>query len=80
MRLRGRLARVIEVEVRGGRGVAAPVDDDEVAVEVTTAVALFWRAMAGRITSDAFLRASATTVRGDLELAHRWARGMVIVP
>jgi hypothetical protein len=48
-------------------------------MELTTPVALFWRRAAGRISADAFLRASATDVRGDEELARSFAEALAIM-
>jgi uncharacterized protein (TIGR03083 family) len=78
--LLGRLGRTVQVQVRDGRGVAIPSSDEVPAVELTTAVALFWRRMAGRINAEAFLKASATDVRGDRSLATRLADGLSVLP
>ncbi len=75
----GRAGRSVTVAVEDGRARAVPSVDGEVAVEVTTPVALFWRRAAGRITADAFLRASATDVRGDREAARAFAEGLAIM-
>jgi hypothetical protein len=40
---------------------------------------LFWRRAAGRISADAFLKASATDIRGDKELAVALAEGLSIM-
>ncbi len=75
----GRLARSVSLTVVAGR--AAPVEFLENApdLEVTTPVALFWRRGAGRIGAEAFLRASATDVRGSRELATRFAEGLSVI-
>ncbi len=78
--LTGALARSVQVEVRQGRGVAVPATDVIPLVELSTAVELFWRVMAGRINAEAFLAASATDVRGDRELARRLAASLNVVP
>jgi uncharacterized protein (TIGR03083 family) len=78
--LNGRSARTFEVAVVGGRGVAVPVTDEPVTVSLLTAPALFWRRCAGRINAEAFLRASATDVRGDRRLVERLAQEMVVIP
>jgi uncharacterized protein (TIGR03083 family) len=76
----GRLGRSVQVQVRDGRGEAVPATDEVPRVELSTAVALFWRRMAGRINAEAFLRASATDVRGDRELAQRLAESLNVLP
>jgi len=76
----GHAGRSIQIEVQAGRGTAMPVSAREPDVEVTTAVGLFWRRMAGRINAEAFLRASATDIRGDRGWAQRLAQGMTVVP
>jgi uncharacterized protein (TIGR03083 family) len=76
----GRLGRAVQVQVRDGRGVAVPTTDEVPRVELSTAVALFWRRMAGRINAEAFLGASATDVRGDRELAQRLAESLNVLP
>ena len=76
----GRLGRSIQVQVRDGRGVAAGTTRERPQLELTTAVALFWRRAAGRINAQAFLNASATDVRGDRQLAQRLAQGLNVTP
>jgi uncharacterized protein (TIGR03083 family) len=76
----GRMGRSVQVVVRGGRGEAVAATDETPDVEVTTAVAMFWRRMAGRINAEAFLKASATDVRGDRKLATRLADAMAVMP
>ena len=76
----GRLGRSIQVQVRAGRGKAVATTDQVPRVELSTAVALFWRRMAGRINAEAFLGASATDVRGDHELAWRMAESLDVLP
>ncbi len=76
----GRLGRSVQVEVKGGRGVAVERTDEAPNLELTTAVALFWRRAAGRINAEAFLGASATDVRGDRELARRLAEALNVTP
>jgi hypothetical protein len=78
--LRGRQGRSIQVQVRDARGVAMPSSDEVPAVELSTAVALFWRRMAGRINAEAFLGASATVVRGDRSLTRRLAEALNVLP
>jgi uncharacterized protein (TIGR03083 family) len=75
----GRLARSVQVLVREGRGVAVASSAEVPLVEVTTAVALFWRRMAGRINAEAFLGASATDLRGDRDLGRRLAEAMCVL-
>lgn len=77
--LTGRLARTVLIGVEEGRARALASADAEPELEITTPVALFWRRAAGRVTADAFLRASATDVRGDKELARAFAEGLVIM-
>jgi uncharacterized protein (TIGR03083 family) len=77
--LSGRLARSILIGVEGGRASARAASDDVPTVELTTAVALFWRRAAGRITTEAFLSASATDVRGDRELATAIVEGLNVM-
>jgi len=77
--LSGRLGRTVLLGVRGGRARALEHLTSAPALELTTPVALFWRRAAGRISADAFLRASATDVRGDRELARRVAEGLAIL-
>jgi len=76
----GRLGRSVQVQVRDGRGVAVAASSEVPSVEITTAVALFWRRMAGRINAEAFVAASATDVRGDRSLAQRLAESLNVVP
>ncbi|MDH2903958.1 MAG: maleylpyruvate isomerase family mycothiol-dependent enzyme [Actinomycetota bacterium] len=76
----GRLGRSIQVQVRGGRGAAVSSTEEVPLVEVTTAVALFWRRMSGRINAEAFVRASATDLRGDRDLAWRLAESLNVMP
>ena len=78
--LAGRLGRSIQVQVRNGRGEAVAALKDVPRVELSTAVALFWRRMAGRINAEAFIGASATDVRGDRELAQRLAAALNVLP
>jgi hypothetical protein len=75
----GRLARSVQVLVREGRGVAVASSAVVPLVELTTAVALFWRRMAGRINAEAFLGASATDLRGDRVLGRRLAEAMRVL-
>jgi uncharacterized protein (TIGR03083 family) len=76
----GRLGRSVQVLVTGGRGVAVACTDEVPHLELTTAVALYWRRAAGRINAEAFLDASATDVRGDRELARRLAEALNVMP
>lgn len=76
----GRLGRSVQVAVHGGRGVAVSASNETPLVELTTVVALFWRRMAGRINAEAFLRASATDVRGYRTWAQCVADGLNVVP
>ncbi|MGP8010675.1 MAG: hypothetical protein ACLPKZ_10545, partial [Acidimicrobiales bacterium] len=77
--LSGRLARTILLGVENGRAVPLVDIAETPNLELTTAVAMFWRRAAGRISADAFLRASATDVRGDKELASALAEGLAIM-
>ncbi len=79
LNLSGRLARLVLIEMIDGRATpvsraARPAD-----LEISTPVALFWRRAAGRISAEAFLNASATDVRGDRDLARRFAESLVIM-
>jgi hypothetical protein len=76
----GRLGRTVLIDVQDAKGVAVASARRSPTVELTTASALFWRRCAGRISAEAFLRASATDVRGDLRLAERLAHSMVVIP
>ncbi len=76
----GRLGRSIQVRISDGRGVAVASSDEVPTLEMTTAVALFWRRAAGRINAEAFLAASATDVRGDRQLAVRLAEALNVTP
>ena len=78
--LMGRLGRSVQVVVRDGRGAAVPSTDEMPTVELTTVVALFWRRMAGRINAEAFLKASATDVRGDRDVAQRLGDALNVMP
>jgi uncharacterized protein (TIGR03083 family) len=77
--LSGRLARTILLVVEDGRARALEASAEEPDLEVTTPVALFWRRAAGRVSADAFLRASSTDSRGDLDLARAFAEGLAIM-
>lgn len=77
--LEGRLARSTTISVLEGRARAVEVSRKDPDVEITTPVALFWRRMAGRISSQDFLGANATHVSGDDALARRVAEAMVIM-
>jgi uncharacterized protein (TIGR03083 family) len=77
--LSGRQARTIFLEVRDGRASALTSLPQPATLEVSTPVALFWRRCAGRISDDAFLRASATDVRGDRSLAESLAANLNIM-
>jgi hypothetical protein len=77
--LSGRLARTVLLGVQDGRASALETSAEQPDLELSTAVALFWRRAAGRISADAFLRASATDVRGDEELAVALAEGLAIM-
>jgi uncharacterized protein (TIGR03083 family) len=77
--LSGRLARTVLLGVKDGRAVPLEASAETPDLELTTAVALFWRRAAGRISAEAFLRASATDVRGDEELAFALAEGLAIM-
>jgi uncharacterized protein (TIGR03083 family) len=77
--LSGRLARSILIGVENGRANALERTSDAPTMELTTPVALFWRRAAGRISAEAFLRASATDVRGDEELARSFADALAIM-
>ncbi len=75
----GRLARSVQVEVRDGRGIAVASSDAVPSVELTTAVALFWRRMAGRINAEALVDASATDLRGERHLSRGLAEAMHVL-
>ena len=77
--LTGRLARTIFLEVRDGRAVALATCDDVPDLELTTPIAIFWRRTAGRISAQAFLNASASTVHGDHALAQNFAEALSIM-
>jgi uncharacterized protein (TIGR03083 family) len=77
--LSGRLARTVLLGVKDGRASALETSEHTPDLELSTAVALFWRRAAGRISAEAFLRASATDVRGDEELASALAEGLAIM-
>jgi uncharacterized protein (TIGR03083 family) len=77
--LSGRLARTVLLGVQDGRASALEARDQIPNLELSTAVALFWRRAAGRISAEAFLRASATDVRGDVQLASALAEGLAIM-
>ncbi|MHB8380411.1 MAG: maleylpyruvate isomerase family mycothiol-dependent enzyme [Acidimicrobiales bacterium] len=79
LNLSGRLARTVLIGVEDGRARALEGTDVVPDLEITTPVALFWRRAAGRVTADAFLRASATDVRGDKALARAFADSLVIM-
>lgn len=74
----GHSARSTDIVVADGRAKAAdsPGEPD---VEITTPAPLFWRRCAGRISAESFLRASATDVRGDRQLAVAIADGLAIM-
>jgi uncharacterized protein (TIGR03083 family) len=77
--LTGRLARTVLLRVDGGRAKAVESMSETPSLELTTPVALFWRRAAGRISAAAFLRASATVVQGDVDLAVALADGLVVM-
>jgi uncharacterized protein (TIGR03083 family) len=77
--LSGRLARSILIGVESGRAHALERTGDPPTLELTTPVALFWRRAAGRISAEAFLRASVTDVRGDEELAGSFAEALAVM-
>ncbi|HWD96332.1 MAG TPA: maleylpyruvate isomerase family mycothiol-dependent enzyme [Acidimicrobiales bacterium] len=77
--LSGRLARSILIGVENGRASALERTSEVPTMELTTPVALFWRRAAGRISAEAFLRASATDVRGDEALAGSFAEALRIM-
>jgi hypothetical protein len=77
--LSGRLARTIVLGVHDGRALAEAASDVVPTVEITTPVAIFWRRMAGRISAEAFLTASASDVRGDRALARNFADALSIM-
>jgi len=68
------------VVVREGRGLAVEATEETPLLEISTATALFWRRGAGRINAEAFLRASATDVRGDHDLARAFAEALNVTP
>lgn len=77
--LTGRLARSVLLVVDGGRARSLEVSDATPTMELTTPVALFWRRAAGRVSAAAFVRASATDVRGDRTLAVAFAEALNIM-
>ena len=77
--LTGRLARSVLLGVEDGRARALEASEEVPDLELTTAVAIFWRRAAGRISPEAFLAASATEVRGDGALAVALAEGLAIM-
>ncbi len=79
IKLSGRLARSILIGVENGRASALERSSDPPTLELTTPVALFWRRAAGRISAEAFLRASATDVRGNETLAVTFADALAIM-
>jgi len=79
LNLSGRLARTVLIGVQAGRAEALSDSAQAPSIEVTTPVALFWRRAAGRISAEAFLRASATDVRGDPALARALAESLNIM-
>jgi len=79
MNIAGRSARVVMVRVEEGRGLPVTSTAQTPDVEITTAAALFWRRCAGRISAEAFLRASATDVRGDRVRAIAFTNTLVSV-
>ena len=80
LNIMGRTARTVRLRVVNARGVPAEGSAETPTLELTTAAPLFWRRCAGRINAEAFLRASATDVRGDTRLAQRLSDAMVMVP
>ncbi len=80
LNIMGRTARTVRLRVVDSRGVPAEASADTPTLELTTAAPLFWRRCAGRINAEAFLRASATDVRGDTRLAQRLSDAMVMLP
>jgi len=79
LNLSGRLARLVLIEMIDGRATPVTQATRAADLEISTPVALFWRRAAGRISADAFLNASATDVRGDRDLARRFAESLVIM-
>ena len=77
--LSGRQARTIMLEVREGRAGAVTSFSRPATLEISTPVALFWRRSAGRISAEAFLRASSTNVRGDRSLGESFAVNLNIM-
>jgi hypothetical protein len=77
--LSGRLARSVILRVEGGRAQTVTSTAAVPNFEITTPAALFWRRAAGRISADAFLRASATDVRGSTSLARAFANGLAVM-
>ena len=76
--LTGRLARLIDIEVVGGRGQVAttPGEPD---VEIVTPTAVFWRRAAGRISPEAFLTSRDVHLEGDLALATRIVENVAVL-
>ena len=77
--LTGRLGRSVTLAVAEGRASTVTSVSDPPTLEITTPVALFWRRAAGRIDAEAFLRASATEVRGERQLARDFSRALAIM-
>ncbi len=77
--LSGRQARTILLEVREGRAGAVNSLATPATLEISTPVALFWRRSAGRISAEAFLRASSTEVRGDRSMGESFAAHLNIM-
>jgi len=77
--LSGRLGRTVLLQVHEGRATAIESTTSPPSFELTTPVALFWRRAAGRISAEAFLRASATVVRGDTTLARAFSEALNVM-
>ena len=79
LNLSGRAGRTVMVAMAEGRSQPVAELVTPPTTEISTPVALFWRLAAGRISADAFLRASATDVRGDRVAAQRFADAMRVM-
>ena len=79
LNLSGRLARSVVIGITEGRAVVWGRDAPDANLEITTPVALFWRRVAGRISAEAFLAASATQVRGNVAMAQAFAEALSIM-
>jgi uncharacterized protein (TIGR03083 family) len=75
----GVLARTVSLAVLNGRASAVDYLEEPPTVEMTLPVALFWRRMAGRLSSEKFLAASDILIAGDRDLAQKIVERMNIM-